>query len=215
MKTLIILLLVALTTTALQAQSAQYQQAMADAIGTMKTQSEKTPTADILSVANQFERIASAEPNEWLPRYYAGLSYVFLGFMGKDATEKDKYLDNADRYLKEAQAINTNDELIVLAAYIAQARMTVDPMNRWQQYGPIFQTNIDKAKSMNPGNPRPYILEGTGLLYTPEQFGGGPATACPVLKQAAERFTTFKPVSDLHPNWGRQNMEQLLAKCSK
>ncbi len=211
MKTLVISVLAFMLTTA--TVQAQYQQAMTDALGTMKTQSEKTPTADMLAVANQFERIAGAEPKEWLPRYYAGLLYVYLGFMDKDAAQKDKYLDNADRYLKEAEAINVNDELAVLGAYIAQARMVVDPMNRWQQYGPIFQSAIEKAKGMNANNPRPYILEGSGLMYTPEQFGGGPKTACPLLKQAAEKFTTFKPATDLHPNWGRDELEPMLAKC--
>lgn len=198
----------------IQAGSDQYKQAMSQTISTMQSHSEKSPTADILASANQFERIANAEPKEWLPRYYAGLNYVYLGFMGKDETEKDKYLDQADINLKAGEAISAdNDELAVLKAYIAQARMVVDPMNRWQQYGPLFQAGLEKAKSLNANNPRIYLLEGSSLMYTPEQFGGGPGTACPVLKQASEKFTTFKPASDLSPNWGQKQIEPLMAKC--
>lgn len=223
MKTTLILLVAALTAIAspVWSQSVQYKQAMRAAIGTMKTQSEKTPSTEFMAVANQFERIANAEPKEWLPRYYAGLLCVYAGFTGEDATQKDKFLDQADANLKAAETLTgtperpDNDELAILKAYIAQARMTVDPGNRWQQYGPLFQAGIDKAKSLNANNPRAYVLEGSGLMYRPEQFGGGPGPACPILKQAAEKFATFKPVSELHPAWGREQIEPLLAKCPK
>ena len=197
-----------------RAEPEQYKQAMSKAISAMQSHDEKSPVADVLASANQFERIAGAEPNQWLPRYYAGLNYVYLGYMGKDEAAKDKFLDQADINLKAAEAIaSNNDELAVLKAYIAQSRMVVDPMNRWQQYGPLFQAGIEKAKSLNPNNPRPYVLEGSSLMYTPEQFGGGPGTACPILKQAVEKLAAFKPASDLSPNWGQKQIEPLLAKC--
>ena len=220
MKTLLIFLVAALTTRlSVFAQSEQYKQAMNAAIGTMNVMNPKMSPTEFQSVANQFERIAGAEPNEWLPRYYAGLLYVYAGFTGKSEADKDKFLDQADADLKAAEAIAgtpdrpENDELAVLKAYIAQARMTVDPANRWQQYGLLFQAGIEKAKSLNPNNPRAYLLEGSGLMYTPEQFGGGPGAACPLLKQAAEKFAAFKPLSDLHPVWGRMQLGPMLEKC--
>ncbi len=201
-------------TTRAQASSDQYQQAMRQRLATMKTTSEKTPVAEMLALANQFERIAGAETGEWLPRYYAGLTYVYLGFMGKDQVEKDKFLDKADTYLAQADKLApNNDELSVLRAYIAQARMSIDPMNRWQTYGGQFDTAIEQAMAQNPNNPRPYVLKGTGLMYTPDQFGGGPKTACLLLKTASEKFVTFKPASEIAPNWGCGDLEQLLAKC--
>ena len=214
MKTIISLLVLLVANCPIQAQSEQYQQAMNQAINRMKSQSTQSPLTDIVATANQFERIAGAEAKEWLPRYYAGLNYVYLGFLGKDESAKDKYLDQADVNLKAAEALSPdNDELAVLRAYIAQARLVVDPMNRWQQYGPLSQAALEKAKSLNASNPRPYVLEGSSLMSTPEQFGGGAGTACPVLKQAAEKFATFKPASDLAPMWGQKQIEPLLAKC--
>ena len=220
MKTTLILLISALAAnTPIWAQTDQFKQAMSQAISAMQATNMTSPVTDFQATANQFERIAAAEPKEWLPRYYAGLNYVYMGFLGKDEASKDKFLDQADVNLKAAEAIVVatnqpeNDEVAVLKAYIAQARMVVDPMNRWQQYGPLFQAGIEKAKSLNASNPRPYVLEGSSLMYTPEQFGGGPGTACPLLKQAVEKFATFKPASDLSPNWGQKQIEPLLAKC--
>ena len=214
MKTIITLLIAALAANSpVWAQSTQYAQAMTDAITAMRKTNEKTPATEFVATANRFERIAGAEPAQWLPRYYASLLYVYGGFVGKEAAEKDRYLDQADKFLNEAEAIEKNDELAVLKAYIAQARMVVDPMSRWQEYGPKFTDGVQKAKAMNPENPRPYLLEGSSLLYTPAQFGGGPATACPLLRQAAEKFATFKPATDLHPTWGKREVEGYLTKC--
>jgi len=216
MKTLITTLLTALlgASAPTMAQSPQYKQAMTDALTTMNNFRGQPSATDLLTIANQFQRIATVESGEWLPRYYAGLNYVYLGFMGNNQAEKDKYLDQADVNLKAAEAISPkNDELAVLKAYVAQARMIVDPMNRWQQYGPLFQSGIEQAKAMNPANPRPYVLEGSSLMYTPAQFGGGADKACPVLKQAMEKFATFKPASEFAPGWGKQQVEPLLAKC--
>lgn len=200
--------------TPIWAQSEPYKQAMTQAISTMQARHEGSPVAAVEASASQFERIASTAPKEWLPRYYAGLNYVYLGFMGKDEAIKDKFLDQADVNLKAAEAISPdNDELAILKASIAQARLAVDPMSRWQQYGMLFQASIEKAKALNINNPRIYLLEGSSLMHTPEQFGGGPNAGCPVLKQAVEKFATFKPASALSPSWGQKQMEPLLATC--
>jgi len=215
-KTILTSLAFVLLSTVAFAQSDAYKAAMSEAIAGMKTQNQKTPVPEMLATANRFERIAGAETKEWLPRYYASLMYLYAGFMGKDAAEKDRYLDSADKFLKEAEALSPkNDELAVLKAYIAQARMVVDPMNRWQTYGEAFRASVAEAKAINPDNPRAYMLEGSSLMYTPEQFGGGPGAACPLLTKAAEKFATFKPVSELHPAWGQSNLAPMLARCGK
>jgi hypothetical protein len=196
------------------AQSAQYQAAMTDALADLKATSATTKADEWLSIAGQFERIAGAEPTQWLPGYYTALVYNLLGFSGSDAATKDKFLDKAGQWAAGADKISPdNDEVHVLLAQIAQARMVVDPMSRWQEYGPVAGREIETAMKLNPANPRPYVLQGSSLMYTPEQFGGGPKTACPVLKQAAEKFATFKPASSLHPSWGQAQIEPMLAKC--
>ena len=62
-------------------------------------------------------------------------------------------------------------------------------------------------------NPRPYFLTGQTLKYTPEQFGGGCSTATPLLQAALDKFSAFKPVTILAPNWGMQRVMQLLLEC--
>jgi hypothetical protein len=110
--------------------------------------------------------------------------------MEKGAIRKDQLLDQADKFLQQAEAIAAdNDEVLVLKAFIAQGRISIDGQTRFPTYGPVFNESLRKAKQINPDNPRIYVLEGQMLYYTPEAFGGGKAVACPKLKQAIDKLS--------------------------
>ena len=97
---------------------------------------------------------------------------------------------------------------------IAQARLQVDPMNRWMKYGPESTTNFQKALELDPTNPRPEYLMGVNLYYTPVNFGGGPKAAKPVLEKSLQKFEEFEKRDELMPNWGREHLEQILQEIS-
>ena len=198
------------------AQSDRYTQAMTAAIEAFNQATNKEPNpAELTEIANRFERISSAEPKEWLPRYYAAYLYSSLAFGGNDAAQKDQLSDKAAALLKEAVALaGENSELMVVDAQIKQARLAADPMTRWQTYGPLFEASLAKAEVLNADNPRIYMLRGTSLLYTPEQFGGGKKAAKPVLEKSLEKFANFKPESTLHPNWGQGQAAWMLTQCN-
>lgn len=216
MKKLLIFVFVFFLSVALWAQSDKYTQAMTAALDAFNQSENKQPDrAGLLAIANRFERIASAEPKEWLPRYYAAYCYSSLAFMGEELAQKDQMADKADALLKEAITIaGENSELLVLDAQIKQARLAADPMNRWQTYGTASDESLGKALQLDADNPRVYTLRGTTLLYTPEQFGGGKKAAKPVLEKALEKFAIFKPLSPLHPTWGQGQAGYMLSQCN-
>lgn len=214
MKTIVFSLALFCTTLTTFAQSEQYTAAMTEALGSLKKMTAKPSVADMQAEANKFERIATAEPEQWLPVYYAGLYYSYLGFMGSGLPEKDKFLDMATDYANKAENLAPkNDEVYVLKAQIAQAKMVADPRTRSQQYGPVMSAELAKAIALNPENPRIYALQGSSLYYTPAEYGGGADMACPVLNKAMAKFSTFKPASPIHPDWGRESIEHLMDKC--
>ena len=49
----------------------------------------------------------------------------------------------------------------------------------------------------------------------PEFYGGGAEKASPDIKKAVEKFGAFKPVSPVHPNWGKERVEALLKHSEK
>jgi hypothetical protein len=209
--------LLILTMCMVQAQNEKYMQAMQDGIQALKSIDRTTPDAKALQdISNRFERIASAEPKEWLPKYYAAYCHVILGFVGGSLSEKDQYLDKANALLKEAEAIvgKPNDELLILKAYQSQIHLAADPMNRWQADGETFKESLDAAKALNGENPRIYYLEGTSLFFTPEEYGGGKKVAKPMLEKAKQKFSAFKPESPIHPDWGLMETDWMLSQTN-
>ncbi|MCE6988384.1 hypothetical protein [Dyadobacter sp. CY323] len=210
-------LLLVLTVCIVQAQNEKYMQAMQDGIQALKGIDRTKPDVKTLQdVSNRFERIASAEPKEWLPKYYTAYCNVILGFVGSSLDEKDQYLSKANALLKEAEAIvgKPNDELLILKAYQSQIHLAADPMNRWQTDGETFKENLDAARAVNAENPRIYYLEGSSLFFTPEEYGGGKKVAKPVLEKAKQKFSAFKMDSPIHPDWGLMETDWMLSQTN-
>jgi hypothetical protein len=166
---------------------------------------------DYLKVSNSFERIAIAEKDKWLPYYYSALNCVLASYIDSSKTTKDIYLNKADKYINAADSLAPeNSEIYTLKGMIAQARMQIDPMNRWQKYGTEATNNFTKAIQADTLNPRPEYLIGVGLFYTPQQFGGGPTAAKPVLEKSLMKYNQPAPENDLMPHWGKEQVEYYL-----
>jgi hypothetical protein len=175
----------------------------------------KTPN-DFIKLANSFERIASAEKDKWLPYYYSAFMYVLASHSDSSNTRKDIYLDKAVNFNNVADSLQPkNSEIYTLKGMIAQARMQIDPMNRWQKYGAEADRNFTEAMKIDTLNPRPEYLIGVGLFYTPKQFGGGPTTAKPVLERSFRKYEQFVPENDLMPAWGKEEVLQFLNQINE
>ena len=173
----------------------------------------KNPS-NLLSLANNFERIATAEKNQWLAYYYAALCQVNYTYMEQDKSKIDAIADKATALIDKADSLMPNNsEISCIKSMIASSHMMVNPMQRYMEYGPESASNLEAAMKQDPTNPRPEYLKGQGLKYTPEQFGGGCAAAKPVLQSSLDKFNSFKPASEIHPNWGKKRVESLLSEC--
>lgn len=212
MKKLFLFAAISFLATTSFAQSEKYLAGMKANIAAIDS-SFKNPQ-NLLDLANKFERIAIAEKNQWLAYYYAAFCQVNYTYMEKDKTKIDAIADKATELIDKADALQPNNsEISCIKSMIASAHMMVNPMQRFQEYGPEAQSFLDAAMQQDATNPRPEYLKGQGLKYTPEQFGGGCATAKPVLQSSLAKYGTFKPASEIHPTWGKQRVELLLSEC--
>ncbi|PSR54375.1 hypothetical protein AHMF7605_13065 [Adhaeribacter arboris] len=210
MKTVLFILSFILVATSTFAQNT-FVTAMAGAISDL--QKAKT-SAELQGTVNKFERIASSETKEYLPLYYAAQGYIQMSFLEQEGTKKDQLLDRAQQHLDQALKLQANEsEIFALQGLLHQARIQIDAMNRGAQYAPLAMQALEKAKNLNPENPRAYYLMGQNLFYTPAMFGGGPAAALPLLTQAQQKFAQFKPTSAIAPDWGLTINNYLLEKC--
>lgn len=190
-----------------------YHKAMTESIAQLF---QSATITDYVDVANQFERISQMEKAEWLPLYYASYAYIMISFQESDNTKKDAYLDQAQKLLDKALAIDANEsELHMLQGFLYPSRINIDPMARGMLYMEKMNTALNKALELNPDNPRVYYLRATMTYHMPPAYGGGAANALPFYKMADEKFKIFKPQTDLSPNWGKEANEAELKKASE
>jgi len=199
-------------TVVLFAQSEKFTAAMKKNLEALDTSFKNPPS--LLSMSNNFERIAAAEKNQWLPYYYAAFCQVNYGFIETDKSKVDAYADKATELINKADSLSPNNsEISCIKSMIASCHMLVDPMTRYMEYGKASGENLDNAISQDSTNPRPHYLKGQGLRYTPEQFGGGCKTALPEFQKAMDKYDSFKKAGELYPDWGKAQVENLLKEC--
>ena len=175
----------------------------------------KTPN-DFIKLANNFERIAVAEKDKWLPYYYSAFVYVLASYADSLNSRKDIYLDKSDKFNNIADSLEPNNsEIYTLKGMISQARMQVDPMNRWQKYGADATKNFTKAMEIDTLNPRPEYLIGIGIFFTPKQFGGGSTAAKPILEKSLAKFEKFVPENEIMPKWGKEQVIDYLKQINE
>lgn len=196
----------------LLAQSEKFNTAMQQQIAKMDGAMQNGSFGEL---ANSFERIGDAEKNQWLPYYYAAYCQVMYSFAEKDKSKVDALADRAEVLITKSETIagTDNSEINVIKSMIASARLMVDPQARWMQYGQVSASHLEKAKQMDPSNPRPVYLEGQSKFYTPAEFGGGKTVAAPIFEKALLMFDSFKPATELHPAWGKAAAQYFLSQC--
>ncbi|WP_167610084.1 hypothetical protein [Maribellus sediminis] len=209
MKTIITILFVAIATTAF---SSKYEEAMKANIDKLYTLNS---SVELQALANQFERIANAETDKWLPDYYAAYCFIRSTFFDNmEADAKHVQLDKAQQLVDKIMKNHDGEsEIFALQALLYQIRIT--DMSKGAKYSQKAAEAIAIAEKLNPENPRVYYLRGSNTFHTPKFFGGGAEKAKPDLEKAAMMFETQKQTDPLQPGWGAYHNKELLSQCSE
>lgn len=150
----------------------QYEQGMSKALGLWQEGKVTESTA-------LFERIASAEKNNWLPNYYIALmnSTSAIGMQDK---EKMTAMANKAQSALDIEVIKTpdNPELLIVQALIHTVWLVSDPMTNGQKLSPKIMELYEKASKIAPENPR--------VILSKAEFEiGGAAFGEPIPNQCA------------------------------
>ena len=211
MKTILFAFLFALLSVSGFSQSADYYQAMGESLG--KYGSCKTPD-DFRALGNQFERIAQAENNQWLPLYYHANCNIIAAFIETDPSKKDAILDVAEKSLNRMLELAPNEaEAYALQANFYTARLVVNPMERGQKYGMLSGQAVGKAMAIDPTNPRVRLINLQNEMGTARFYGKDTQVYCEQAKQLLADWDSFKPKSQLHPNWGKDQVSGIVQSC--
>ncbi len=205
MKKLILILSLVITTTAI-AQDA-YSKGMQTAFSHWKE-------GNTTEASNIFERISAAELDNWLPYYYVAQINTIASFGEQDAVTLKQKLDKAQEFVDLAKAISSNNpEIMVQQAMVHTAWIAFDGAT----YGITLSGKVAaiyaQALQLAPENPRVVFSKAEWDMGSAKYFGKDTAPYCADVVRSLELFDTFKPQSELHPNWGKERAEEVLAAC--
>ncbi len=191
---------------------ANYMQAMGKA---MQEMGQAQGPDGLIQASANFERIANVETNKWEPAYWAALNLLNASYMVDGKKNKDNLLDKADIFIDQALKIApTESEVVAIKGYLYQARIGADG-SRGAFMSQKAASQLEKAKELNPENPRAYFLLAQNIFYTPKFFGGGAKKALPVYEEAAAKFKNFHSDNPFAPDWGEEMNQEQLEICKK
>ncbi|TAI49226.1 tetratricopeptide repeat protein [Flagellimonas allohymeniacidonis] len=206
MKKLIILIIVLTGTFVSNAQD-QYAKGMEKAFQLWGNQK-------ILDASNLFERIAMAEPDNWLPHYYVAQINTLISFGEKDKEKLTQQLEKAKEFLDLAKAISPdNPELLVQEALINTAWISFDGATYGMTLSGKNVQLYQQAMALAPENPRVIFSKAEWDMGSARYFGKDTTPYCKDVEKALELFATFKSEIPFYPKWGKERAERVLASC--
>lgn len=166
--------------------------------------------------SNLFERIAKAEPNNWLPSYYAAQINIIASFGEKDKDKLTAQLGKAQNLINDATAISKNNpEILVLQALLHTAWVAYDGATYGMTLSGKVTALYAQAEQLAPENPRVVLNKADWAMGSARFFGQDTTPFCKDVEGALELFANFKPESPFHPKWGKNRAEQILESCKK
>lgn len=167
------------------------------------------------------QRVLEKDKENTEAEYYLAYSAYRLSniaLMNQDKNEMSKYSELGKGYASALLEVpKYKSEAHTLLAAIIMMELAVEPSKGMELSGTIH-SHIEKAISIDPDNPRAYLVKGIMLNNTPEMYGGGADRALPVLKRAKKAFNK-QTTEALMPDWGQlENLAwlgQVLAKLGK
>lgn len=168
-----------------------------------------------LTEASQlFERISKAEPENWLPAYYAATVEIINSFGVKDETVLTAKLTKAQEFLDAAKSNSENNpELIITQALLNLGYIAFDG----QKYGITLsgKNNMLYAKALEiaPNNPRVILGKAEWEMGAAKFFGKSTKPYCDAIKKAIELGKAEKVEQEFYPKFQLKRAEEVLQKC--
>jgi tetratricopeptide (TPR) repeat protein len=176
----------------------------------------------LTATAAMVDRVLTVTPNDPLLQYYRALAFyrsaaIYTGRKRNDDAKRT--LDEANDLLEKAAAKTpTADALALRSAILGQIiGLSGNPLSG-MRLGPKSGALMDRAKDLEPTNPRVWMLSGMSAIFQPKAFGGGMGRAEQELRKAIALFENDQPKPPA-PSWGHADayiwLGQVMQKTGK
>ena len=202
----IVILIATLLTTIINGQSEFDQQMM---------EARSFRTNDATRAIQIYETLGKSNAHNWLPLYYASELLITGSCELQDKALLKSNLDRAEALLKAAEQRSPNNpEILVMRAIMLTAWVNFDGAYYGMLYAQEISRLYQSAMLLAPDNPRVVLNKARWDMGMASFFGRDPKVHCSDVAYAKELFVTFKPESDLHPSWGKDQAEAILKTCN-
>jgi tetratricopeptide (TPR) repeat protein len=168
----------------------------------------------LIEAEQLFERIASAEKNEWLPHYYVAQINSLKSWNEDNLDVVTAQLNKAQKYLDMAGDISKdNFHLMVMQAQIYTNWIALDGMTYGMKYSSKVTELYNRAYSLAPENPIVVLCKADWEMGSARYFGKDTQPFCKDVKAALVLFENYKP-EPFYPNWGRRRAAEILESCN-
>jgi len=163
-----------------------------------------------------FERIASAEKDNWLPKYYAATILIIDGFPIKDENKLTTQLNKAQQLLDEATAISkSNPEIIITQAMLNTVYVAFDGQKYGMKLSGENAQLYGAALKIAPDNPRVVLGKAQWDIGGAAFFGQSTKPFCKEIERSIALFKNEKSIGKFHPFGGIERAEEALKQCGK
>lgn len=202
-------LLVAFVCVASVTAQTQYEKGMTKAFELWKNKKN-------IEAVQIFERISTAEKENWLPPYYAATVEIISAFGVKDEAVLTAKLNKAKTFLDAADKLSENNpEILMSYALLNTAYIAFDG----QKYGMTLSgKNVaiyNKALALAPNNPRVILSKAEWDMGAAKFFGQPLEPFCKDVKKAVELFKKEEQTIKFYPYSGLDRAEKIMKNCEK
>jgi tetratricopeptide (TPR) repeat protein len=169
----------------------------------------------MIEAESLFERILSADSKIWIAHYYIALadeniSHTFYS----NNKKREQYVNKGIEHLESCIKLKKDfSEAYILLAGLYGIKIGFDRFSVISLHSKISAA-LNKAKKLEPDNPRLYLVRGRSSFYTPEIYGGGIKKARNEFNKALELFPKYKIEKEIYPDWGHDEVYSYLGQIA-
>lgn len=163
----------------------------------------------------EFQKSIKEGNENWLSYYYLSLMNATEALNNRNDLDKMKsLLEEAQKYQDKANILQPeNAEVMIVQAMIHTGWIIYNPMVYGRDLSAVVDYLYNKSNTIAPSNPRVILQKASYNMGKAKYFGQTISPYCEELAKSMELFATFKPESNLHPNWGLEIVKAKLMEC--
>lgn len=163
-----------------------------------------------------FQRIAQAEPDQWLPSYYAANVDIVHAFNQAEEGEVEALLERAKDNIAEAKRRSPdNSEITTLEGSLYTAYVTMNPAVYGQRYSGKIMRLHEEAIALNPDNPRAHMNLIEYEMGYARFMGQDMSAQCELMKTVVVLFDEYENEEPFAPQYGKERALQIIENCNE